>query len=220
MARTKPSLKRPKKKPRRGYRDEEAAKAQLDENAPYANVEDGSVHAKEAKAVLEAVAPIAKRKRGYDPEYHPKAVMQAMAKGCSKQELILEVGIYPAQMYEWERKYPEFKNAVIIGEQFCRAWWEKKGRVNIDNREFNNNLYLAHMQNRFGWSRKVEKTVEETKTLRMEAAIDLTALSDRELALLNKASETLEKRSGEALAGGGVESIPELEVSEITGEEE
>lgn len=136
--------------------------------------------------IMNEESQVAGRPRVYDPETHIPAVISIMAQGASKEELCLEMGVLPSYLWRWEKKYPAFAKAMQIGLALSEAWWRRKGRLNIHNKDFNNTLFMMNMQNRFNWSRRVDKnTRQTTETIEkrvMELDINTTKdLSDDEL---------------------------------------
>jgi len=123
----------------------------------------------------------------YDRTLHPFEVLKACSEGCSREELCLELGLWPYAISDWEKKYPDFALAIKIGEKLSRAWWLSKGRKNLHNPNFNNTLWMMNMSNRFGWTRRVDAKVEanitETKELKM--SLSLSGLKNKELESLN-----------------------------------
>lgn len=98
----------------------------------------------------------------YDPAMCEK-VVELMSVGASKIEVSAEIGITSETLYDYCEKHPEFSDAVKRGEQLSAAWWERHGRQNLDNKEFNATLWYMNMKNRFKWSDRTES--KQTVTL-------------------------------------------------------
>lgn len=75
----------------------------------------------------------------------------------------------------WMKEEPEFSETIKQGRVFSNCWWEKKGRKNLENKDFSATLFYMNMKNRFGWSDKVNQEINKT-------TIDLTeSMTDDEL---------------------------------------
>lgn len=100
----------------------------------------------------------------YKPEYCLD-VVKKMATGASILEIACDLGFSRNRLYLWAKKYPEFKLAMEIGKQLSEGWWEKQGRLNLENKNFNHVLWLMNMSNRFGWrtSANLAKVEVESK---------------------------------------------------------
>ena len=82
-----------------------------------------------------------------------------MAEGMSKIEVCAELGFSVETFYVWQEKYKKFSDAIEKGNRLSEAWWERKGRVNLENAKFNTALWFINMKNRHGWSDKKELAV-------------------------------------------------------------
>jgi len=93
----------------------------------------------------------------YKPEYC-NTVVELMSEGASKTEVAAYIGVVKSTIYEWEKNHDEFSNAIKKGEELSEAWWERHGRMQLENPKFNHVLWYMNMKNRFGWRDKQELT--------------------------------------------------------------
>lgn len=110
------------------------------------------------KSIASITIPKVGRPSKYDKDIHPTLVIMNMVQGKSLVETAYDMGIPYITLWHWAHKdenKPEFLNAIKIGEKLSEGWWEKMGRLNIGNKEFNSILWMMNMSNRHGWSRKV-----------------------------------------------------------------
>ncbi len=92
-------------------------------------------------------------------------VPEIMRDGASIEEVAVELGVALSTLYLWREKHPEFSEAIKRGEAVSRAWWIKRGRINLENRDFNSTLWYMNMKNRHGWADKVEKKEKRNITI-------------------------------------------------------
>ena len=103
------------------------------------------------------------KKQGRPTKYSPamcKRVIEIMAQGRSRGNAATLMGITEFTFYDWMKNNPDFSKAVKIGDQLSLLWWMTMGQINIHNKDFNSTLYMMQMQNRFGWSRKLEGKID------------------------------------------------------------
>lgn len=137
-----------------------------------------------------------KRKAGrptlYDPDVMIPLVLEHMSLGASKAEVSLllykEKGITPVTMWNWEKKYPEFFNAIKEGTFLSKGWWMMQGRIQSANQFFNVALYVVQMANRFGWRRKddIVQTIKGEVTQKHEHKFDFGNLGIEEVEQLRE----------------------------------
>lgn len=100
--------------------------------------------------------------RKYKPEYCDE-VISFMAKGFSVEAFAGHVWVSRATLYRWMEEYPEFKEAVAIGRERCRVWWEEAAQAGLMTEKgtsFSAATWIFNMRNRFGW--RNEDKVEHT----------------------------------------------------------
>jgi hypothetical protein len=106
----------------------------------------------------------------------------------------------------WCKEHEEFSAAVKLGKQLSKSWWNEIGRNNLLNDRFNNTLYMMNMQNRWGWTRKLDASIkredhiinEERTTTVIKVQSDEDAAQILQILLENNAIELPnQKRDGE-----------------------
>ena len=98
-------------------------------------------------------------------KYNPamcKKVIELMSEGASLCEVSAKLGICKDEIHEWEENIPEFSDAIKKGKLLSQVWWEKQGRLNLTNKNFNYTLWYANMKNRFGWSDKKDVQLDSS----------------------------------------------------------
>ena len=120
------------------------------------------------KKKVKAANPVG-RPTKYKPEYCA-LVIEEMKQGASIEELPLVLDVVCSTIYQWQEQFPEFSEAIKRGVSFSQAWWMKKGRTNLENKEFSATLFYMNMKNRFGWRDKTETT--GSMTIKHEDALD------------------------------------------------
>lgn len=67
-------------------------------------------------------------------------------------------GTFSNNLWErWMNEEPEFWETIKGGRKLAEAWWNRNGRKNLQNKDFNYTGWYMQMKNRFGWSDRVQQ---------------------------------------------------------------
>lgn len=78
-------------------------------------------------------------------------VVQMMNEGAAIKEVLREFGMPFTAHERFMKEETEYREAIKLGETLSEGWWLSTGRRNLDNKQFNNTLWVMNMNNRFGW---------------------------------------------------------------------
>jgi hypothetical protein len=111
-----------------------------------------------------------KKKLDIMPERWQDIIMELYTEGGSDKEVKKLIhswlGTFSNDLWDrWLREESDFSETIKKGRLFSEAWWEKKGRINLDSSTFNATLWYMNMKNRFGWAdaQKVDHTTAGEK---------------------------------------------------------
>ena len=99
---------------------------------------------------------------GRPSKYKPEMcgqVIELMKEGASLVEVAAELGICKDTVHEWKKTNDEFSESIKRGVKLRAAWWERKGRTSLENRDFSATFWYMKMKNRFGWKDKQETNI-------------------------------------------------------------
>jgi hypothetical protein len=88
-------------------------------------------------------------------------IINLMSDGGSKTEVIYELGIAKDTFNRLCDDDTEFLATVKKGVLACEAWWERKGRKELENKDFSATLWYMNMKNRFGWKDRQDVTTND-----------------------------------------------------------
>ena len=103
-----------------------------------------------------------KKKLDCLPNGWQEGVVELAEQGASDVELRDYLNISDDLWYRFIEEEPEFSLTIKKASRKCRIWWEKSGRLNLDNKDFSPTLWYMNMKNRFGWADKQEISQKTT----------------------------------------------------------
>lgn len=111
--------------------------------------------------------PVGRPKKTLDdlPDGWKKNCLLLAEQGASDVELRDLLDISTDLWYRFIDEEPQFSETIRKCSQKCEVWWQKKGRLNLENKEFSSTLWYMNMKNRFGWAdkREVDHTTKGDK---------------------------------------------------------
>jgi len=88
-------------------------------------------------------------------------VLTEMEQGASLQEIKAYFGISNDLHARWMKDEEEYSETIKRGIELSEAWWMKKGRVNLENKDFSATLWYMNMKNRFAWKDRQDVTTND-----------------------------------------------------------
>jgi hypothetical protein len=96
------------------------------------------------------------------PEGWEKKIISLSMEGASMVEIAVELDISRNTVTALCERDPEFLSTIKTCKRLCETWWERQGRKNLENKEFNYTGWYMNMKNRFGWADKQEVKQDNT----------------------------------------------------------
>ena len=88
------------------------------------------------------------------PKDWKETVIKEMSEGASQEEIQGILDISDKTLVRLMKDDKEFLRTIKRGRRLSKTWWMKKGRNNLENKEFSAVLWYMNMKNRFGWADK------------------------------------------------------------------
>jgi hypothetical protein len=100
------------------------------------------------------------------PEDWQKEVIDLYSQGASDVEIKAHlracIGSFSNDLWErWIEEEPIFSETIKSGKLISQAWWERKGRISLENKDFNYSGWYMNMKNRFKWKDRQDITSDD-----------------------------------------------------------
>lgn len=108
----------------------------------------------------------------YNPDEMNPVILDLAENGASLTEICVAIGIVRATAYNWmnpdhDSYNSQFLDVITKAKELSQGWWERQGRVNLNNKEFNSTLFNKQIAGRFpkDWrdSSHIDHTSKEEK---------------------------------------------------------
>lgn len=94
----------------------------------------------------------------YRPEYCEQ-IIELGKQGKSIAQMASHFDVDKASIFDWDKSHPDFSTALARAKAHSQTWWENTAQQNMDNRNFNAQLWLKSVASRFR-----DDYTEQTKT--------------------------------------------------------
>lgn len=84
----------------------------------------------------------------YKPEYCEQ-IIELGKQGKSIAQMAAHFDVDKASIYDWAASQEDFSTALARAKAHSQTWWENKAQENMDNRNFNAQLWLKSVASRF-----------------------------------------------------------------------
>ena len=81
---------------------------------------------------------------GYKPEMCEMAY-DILAQGDGVAAVCAALNIAASTYARWLNEYPDFNSACSRGRMLGKAWWDKKGKKHVGDKNFNDRLYATRV---------------------------------------------------------------------------
>lgn len=85
-------------------------------------------------------------------------IISLMSEGASLVEVKAKFSISNNLHERWMKEEKDYWETIKRGLQYSQAWWEREGRINLENRNFNYAGWYMNMKNRFNWRDRADHT--------------------------------------------------------------
>ena len=93
-----------------------------------------------------------KRPKGRPSKYRPEfceQIIELGKLGKSIAQMASHFDVDKASIYRWSEESEDFRTALARARAHSQTWWENEAQKNMDNRNFNAQLWLKSVASRF-----------------------------------------------------------------------
>lgn len=109
---------------------------------------------------------MATRKYVFKPEMCDRMI-ELGQQGASQKMIWAEMGITKDVAKSWQKKYPEFADALDMALVHAQAYWEREMLANVNNRAYNSRLAEIALRGQF------PQDYKDTRELKAEIKQDI-----------------------------------------------
>jgi transposase-like protein len=121
----------------------------------------------------------------YDPETDPKIAYEVLKTGRSLTQVASALNVATRTVKDWREKYPEFNDAVELGQVHAHAWWQEAAQENLVITEYKDGPKIKFDTALYKWTMAVRFKEREIDPAEL-SSITATAQSDLEKSLVAK----------------------------------
>lgn len=123
---------------------------------------------------------------GRPSSYRPERALELkelLGQGYGKAQISAHWGISRQTLDNWLKRNEDLQKAFDAGQPQAEAWWMEVGTAGMLGKVkgFNATIWMANMNNRFGWSRKDKDNMPQINIENMQVLQNMEQLNDAEL---------------------------------------
>lgn len=129
---------------------------------------------------------MAAKKHAFKPEMCERLIEMGKT-GASQKMMWSELGISREVAKSWEKKYPEFADALGVALVHSQAYWEREMLANVGNKSFNSRIAEIALRGQFPQDYK--ETREQKIDVKADVVVDFKGAVDDLIKQLKAAKE-------------------------------